>query len=206
MRPAINILIAILLFNFNTEAQQAKNKLFHEPGIYLGGNWSRDTKIILVPQTWVYINDFYIEARYNYEDVKTFSVHFGKPFNIEELKMEVTPTVGLVFGNFKGYSLGLNTDFSNSIFSGSSENQYCFSSVNDNFFFSWLKFAASVIKNFNAGASWQYTLDPFTSVFDVGPMFSFTKGAFELQFFAYNPWKENRYWQFGISYDMGLAK
>lgn len=198
----ISALVLTLLINFNSIAQE-KIKLLRDPGIYLGANWSKDTKISFVPQVWFYAGNFYIEGRYNYEDDKTYSIHLGRPVEIDELKMELTPTVGLVFGNYKGYSVGLNMDFSNSIFSGSAENQYVFSSVNPNFFFSWLKATTPVIKGFSLGGSWQYNLDPATHSFDAGPMISFAKNGFELEFFAYNVWKETRYWQCGVSFDLG---
>lgn len=198
----IHLLALTAILSLHSAAQE-KIKLLRDPGVYIGGNWSKDTKINFVPQVWFYAGNFYVEGRYNYEDAETYSLHLGRPVEIDELKMELTPTVGLVFGNFKGYSLGLNMDLSNSIFSGSAENQYCFSPVNTNFFFSWLKLATPVIKNFSLGGSWQYTLDPFTSVFDAGPMVSFAKNGFEVEFFAYNAWKDTRYWQFGVSFDLG---
>ena len=196
------IIMLILLLTFNLEAQKAKTRILRDPGIYLGGIWSKDSKMMFVPQAWFYAKDFYVETRYNYEEENTFSVHLGKPFEIEELKTEVTPTVGLVFGDYKGYSVGLNTDFYSSHLSGSTENQYVFSSVNTNFFFSWLKVTTPITKNFGIGGSWQYTQEPFESTFDAGPMISFTKNAFEFQLFSYNPWKDTRYWMFGISLDL----
>lgn len=202
----VKILLGAILFTGPTATGQEKIKLLSDPGVYIGGNWSRDTKMNFVPQVWFYAGNFYVEGRYNYEDEKTYSVHLGRPFEIPELKMEVTPTVGLVFGNFKGYSLGLNTDVSAPKIAMSSENQYCFSPVNTNFFFSWLKATTPVIKNFNLGASWQYNLDPSSHTFDVGPMISFSKNGFEFEFFAYNPWKETRYWQFGVSFDLGARE
>lgn len=196
------IAFALLIIGSKADAQIAKSKLFRDPGIYLGGNWSKGTEVTLVPQAWFYLNDFYIEARYNYEDEKSFSTHLGLPIDVPEINMEITPTVGLVFGNYEGMSIGLNTEFESPKFSFTTENQHCFSTFSPNFLFSWLIATTPVYKNLNAGASWQYTLEQSSSVFDVGPMVSFTKNAFELQFFAYNPWKQNRYWQFGISVDL----
>ena len=101
MKKIISFLIVFIGFVFPIEAQITRSKLFNSPGIYLGGNWSKNTKVSFVPQAWFYVHDFYVESRYNYEDENTFSIHLGKPFEIPELKMDVTPTAGLIFGNFK---------------------------------------------------------------------------------------------------------
>ena len=187
----------------SVNGQVAKTKLLKDPGVYVGGYWSKGTGITLVPQAWFFVSDIYVEARYNYEDEKSFSVHAGIPVDVPELNMAITPTLGLVFGNYEGYSIGLNTEFDSPKFSFTTENQHCFSTFSPNFLFSWLIATTPVYKNFNAGASWQYTLEQSSSVFDVGPMISYKKSAFELQLFAYNPWKQNRYWQFGVSFDLG---
>lgn len=203
----IKLFTVCLLMSFAAKTQVAKSKFFHDPGIYLGGNWSRDTKINFVPQVWVYPGDFYIEGRYNYEDEKTYSLHLGYPIEISGADMEVIPTAGFVFGNFKGYAVGLNSTFNSKYLTGFTENEYCFSSGNTNFFFSWAGLTTPVIGHFNVGASWQYTVQPFLSVLDAGPMISYKlpgkTGTFEVQLYSYNTWKEDRYWQFGISFSFG---
>ena len=199
-------LATILFINIGANSQAPKAKLLHDPGIYLGGYWSKTNNLNLIPQVWFYAGDFYIESRYNYEDENTFSVHLGKPVEIDELRMEVTPTVGLVFGNFKGYSIGLNAENSTPHLSAFAENEYCFSPTNTNFFFSWAGFTTPVVKNLAAGASWQYTLEPFSSVIDIGPMISYKKKRFGLELYSYNPWKANKYWQFGLSFDFASTE
>jgi hypothetical protein len=202
----IRIIVLFLLINTQAFSQAQENKLLHDPGVYLGGNWSKDVKLNFVPQVWFYAGDFYIEGRYNYEDEKTFSVHLGYPVEIDELKMELTPTAGLVFGNFKGYVLGMNGEYSSRYINGFAENEYCFSSVNTNFFFSWVGITTPLTKRLSLGGSLQYTLEPFNSVFDAGPMISWKKGLIQFEFYSYNPWKESRYWQFGISLDLGAKE
>ncbi len=143
-----------------------------------------------------------METRYNYEDEKTFSVHLGLPVEFNNDKGEVIPTVGLTFGNAKGYVLGLNGEFNSRHISWFAENEYFFSPRDPNFFFSWAGILAPVTKKIQFGGSWQYTLEPFYSVFDAGPMVEVRLARkIKLQLFSYNTWKDSRYWQVGLSFD-----
>src|SRR5688572_23477972 len=52
---------------------------------------------------------WYVEARYNYEEVNTFSLYFGRSFSDDaKLKYSVIPIIGAVGGQFNGGSAGFN--------------------------------------------------------------------------------------------------
>src|SRR5688572_15089237 len=51
----------------------------------------------------------YVEARYNYEDLNTFSFYIGRTFSgKDKLSYSLTPILGAVMGKFTGGSVGMN--------------------------------------------------------------------------------------------------
>jgi hypothetical protein len=54
-------------------------------------------------------HDGYAELRYNYDEVKTLSLYAGRAFSKKDsLSWSFTPMAGLLVGNWKGPSAGLN--------------------------------------------------------------------------------------------------
>src|SRR5687768_16049059 len=86
--------------------------------------------------------NWYAEARYNYEDIETFSLYLGKSFSGEKnLSYTLTPIAGAAIGRFRGISIGLNMDVEYGKFFFSAQSQYSLATDkgkgSDDFFYSW---------------------------------------------------------------------
>jgi hypothetical protein len=95
----------------------------------------------------------HLEARYNYEALKTGSVWLGYNFpNFsvgKELNFEVTPMLGGVFGDITGVAPGYYIEANyNETIKASTQGEYFFDAGNKsgNFFYSWSEFSASLPK------------------------------------------------------------
>jgi hypothetical protein len=96
----------------------------------------------------------HLEARYNYEELKTGSVWFGYNFSTgEKLKFEVTPMLGGVFGDITGIAPGYTITVRYGSIELSSQAEYFFdagTSAGD-FFYSWSELSASPADWFRVG-------------------------------------------------------
>ena len=85
-------------------------------------------------------NHLHLEARFNYEDLKTGSIFAGYNFSTgDSVEVNVTPILGGVFGNSNGVAPGFLFELNYRKISISSEGEYFFSSDDkeSNFFYSW---------------------------------------------------------------------
>lgn len=102
----------------------------------------------------------HLEARYNYEDLKTFSGWIGYNFyGGEEFEYFITPMVGGVVGRTNGIAPGLEFTFSYIGFELYSESEYLFDfeSKENNFFYSWTDLTYSPLDWLWFGISGQRT-------------------------------------------------
>jgi hypothetical protein len=102
----------------------------------------------------------HLEARYNYEDLKTVSAWIG--YNIsggEEFEYLITPMVGGAAGRTNGIATGLEFTFNFIGFELYSESEYLFDfeSSENNFFYSWTDFTYSPLDWLWVGLSGQLT-------------------------------------------------
>jgi hypothetical protein len=94
----------------------------------------------------------HLEARYNYEALKTGSVWTGynfRSFSIgNDLEVSVTPMLGGVFGDITGVAPGYSIGASYKIIKASTQGEYFFDAGNNSqdFFYSWSEFSASLPK------------------------------------------------------------
>jgi hypothetical protein len=94
----------------------------------------------------------HLEARYNYEALKTGSVWIGynsSSFCIgKDLEVRVTPMLGGVFGDITGIAPGYSIEASYKIIKASTQGEYFFDAGNNSqdFFYSWSEFSASLPK------------------------------------------------------------
>ena len=82
----------------------------------------------------------HLEARYNYEDLKTGSVWVGCNFSVgKKLKFEVTPMFGGVFGDISGIAPGYTITVSYVSIELSTQGEYFFDAGthSGDFFYSW---------------------------------------------------------------------
>jgi hypothetical protein len=96
----------------------------------------------------------HLEARYNYEELKTGSVWFGYNFSTgEKLKFEVIPMLGGVFGDITGIAPGYTITVRYRSIELSTQAEYFFdagTSAGD-FFYSWSELSASPADWFRVG-------------------------------------------------------
>lgn len=97
---------------------------------------------------------FHMEARYNYEDVKTASVFGGYRFEAgNKLIFGATPMIGIVFGNTNAVAPGLLIDITWEILDFYSESEYIFDfeGSENNYFYTWSELAVTPFENFRTG-------------------------------------------------------
>ena len=104
--------------------------------------------------------NLHLEARYNYEDLKTASAWVGyNVFGGDEFEYFITPMVGGAFGRTNGIAPGLEFTLSYAGFELYSESEYLFdfASSEYNFFYSWTDFTYSPLDWLWFGISGQRT-------------------------------------------------
>ena len=82
----------------------------------------------------------HLEARYNYEAIKTGSVWLGYNFSVgDKLKLEATPMIGGVFGDITGVAPGYMIGISYEPFEFYTQGEYFFDANihAGNFFYTW---------------------------------------------------------------------
>lgn len=103
----------------------------------------------------------HLEPRYNYEGQHTGSVFAGWKFGSEgNINWAVTPMIGIVFGNLKGFAPALELELSYKAFDFYTENEYVIDQAGSqyNFFYTWTELGFSPTKKFRTGISIQRTL------------------------------------------------
>jgi len=121
---------------------------------------------------------FHIEARYNYEALKTGSLFLGYNFSFgEKLEIGLTPMLGGVFGNTTGIAPGYTISASYGPIEFFTQGEYLFDTGNSsqNFFYTWSELSCSLTSWFKAGIAIDRTKTLGTSI-DIrrGPLIGFT--------------------------------
>lgn len=106
-----------------------------------------DANFYLIPDDFFVLPVFradrgklHLEARYNYEDLETFSAWVGYNFSGgNKLEYTITPMIGGVVGNSNGVAPGLELTLGLKSFELYSESEYFFDaeSTDNNFFYTW---------------------------------------------------------------------
>lgn len=102
----------------------------------------------------------HFEPRYNYEGQNTGSVFAGRKFESEgKINLAVTPMIGVVFGNLKGFAPALELELSYKAFDFYTENEYVIDQAGGmyNFFYTWTELGFSPVERFRTGISAQRT-------------------------------------------------
>ncbi len=148
---------------------------------------------------------WYAEARYNYEDVRTFSLYAGKVFSGKDnLSWSVTPMIGAIAGKMNGGSFGLNSAFSYGKFNFSSESQYSVSAATrqDNFFYNWSELWYEPFDWVYTGIAMQHTrMFASNSLVDPGVLLGFSYSQWSFPLYSFNPLSSQRYFVVGINWE-----
>lgn len=172
--------------------------------------WEEEKPITLVPIVHVQgARSWYGEARYNYEELGTFSLYAGRNFSKEykRFSYSLTPIAGAVVGKLKGGSFGLNAtlEFGDLFFSSQSQYTFCPSTNSENFLFSWAEVGYEPIKWFYFGFSVQHTYysRQDVTVLQHGGMIGFTAERWSFPVYGFNLLDASRYFVLGINLGLG---
>src|SRR5262245_17908711 len=132
----------------------------------------------------------HLEARYNYEDLKTGSAFIGRTFEFgKEVSGTVVPVIGLVLGRTDAVAPGVNLDLAwrRLAFSTESEVLIDLHDSNASFVYSWLETTIGVGGGLRLGVVGQHTKTYDTGL-DIqrGPMIEWSRGRGWLGFYGFN--------------------
>lgn len=149
--------------------------------------------------------NLHLEARYNYEDLKTFSGWVGYNFyGGEDFEYFITPMVGAAVGRTNGIVPGLEFTFSYIGFELYSESEYLFdfASSEYNFFYSWTDLTYSPLDWLWFGISGQITKTNETELeTDRGVILGFAYKNFEITGYFYNAFTDDVFFMLALTTD-----
>jgi hypothetical protein len=148
--------------------------------------------------------NWYAEARYNYEDMETFSLYLGRSFSGEKsIAYSFTPMVGVSMGKFKGISTALNVDLELDQFFFSAQSQYSRSTPkgkgSDDFFYSWSEAGYQPLNWLYAGASFQQTYTEYERLLEPGVLLGFSFSRFSIPVYGFDLFNNSRYFIIGFT-------
>jgi hypothetical protein len=134
----------------------------------------------------------HLEARYNYEDLKTASAFIGRRFDFvdEDVHGSLVPIFGLVFGNTAGMAPGVNIDFTWQPFALSSESELVIDlpDSQESFLYSWIEATLEPVPGVRLGVAGQRTKTRETGLeIRRGPMLALAHKQAWLAFYWFNP-------------------
>jgi len=157
-------------------------------------------------------SNWYAEARYNYEDLETFSLYLGKAFiigNKNDLSFSLVPMLGGSVGRFNGISTGLNIDLEYDKFFFSSQSQYsrATNQCSQSFTYSWSELGYQSLKWLYAGLSVQHTYGRVIgNELQPGVMIGFTFNRFTIPVYTFEPFNSGRNFIVGLTMEWKHAK
>jgi len=133
----------------------------------------------------------HLEARYNYEAIKTGSFWLGYNFSVgKKLALEAAPMIGGVFGDITGIAPGYTISISYEPFELFTQGEYFFDAAihAGNFFYSWSELSCAPVTWFRAGIVVDRT-KAFGSNFDIrrGPLIGFKYKKVDLTTYWLSP-------------------
>jgi hypothetical protein len=201
----LTIVFLMLTGTFFCKAQ-TDTKLFHDAGMYTTLYWANHEQTTVTPQVWVSLKNYYLEARYNYEDLQTFSLYFGKSFALGKRDIaEITPLIGGVAGKVNGISPAFNFSLDYLKFSIVSQTQYTFDlqHYSSSFFYDWTNFSFGIYKNLGLGGSIMTCIPQSGKTsFTAGPIINFRLKHLFLEAYSYDFGRERPLWALGIQYTL----
>ena len=147
--------------------------------------------------------NLHLEARYNYEDLKTFSGWVGYNFfGGDEFEYFITPMLGAAIGRTDGIAPGLEFTLGYAGFELYSESEYLFdfASSEFNFFYNWTDFTYSPLDWLWFGISGQMTKVIDTELeTDRGLMLGAEYRNFEITGYFYNAFTDDAFFMLALS-------
>lgn len=149
-------------------------------------------------------NNWYGEARYNFDELNTFSFYAGKKFSGgNNFSWEATPVVGGLMGQMTGGALGMNFEMGYKRLFLLSQSQYCFSIENndDKYFYNWLEMGVEATGWLYAGLALQQTnIYRTEGKMEPGCMIGFSIKNWTIPLYAFNTSEQERYFVLGLTW------
>jgi len=147
----------------------------------------------------------HLEARYNYEELKTGSVWLGWNFGTgKKLQFEVTPMLGGVFGDITGIAPGYTITIRYKPFELSTQGEYFFDAgtSSGNFFYSWSELSASPADWLRLGIVVERTqVSGFSSDVRRGPLVGFKYKEVDLTMYWLAPGSDEATFVFAVTFN-----
>jgi hypothetical protein len=149
--------------------------------------------------------NWYAEARYNYEELQSFSLYIGRNYTKEykRLSYSLTPIVGAIVGRFTGGSSGINAtlEFDDLFFYSQSQYTFAAKAPENDFMFSWSEVGYKPSSWFYFGYSLQHTHYRKSSINLLvnGMVIGFNAGKWTFPVYGFNLFNNQRYFVIGIN-------
>jgi hypothetical protein len=197
----INLFIMIILLS-NTAYSQATAGF--EQLDYVGNRGPSPTSSILVPRLYYRsTGNWYGEARYNYEEVKTLSLYAGRTFSKEDsLSWSFTPVAGILLGGLKGSAAGLNiaVNYGKWYFSSALQSVFSWENKHDDFIYSWSELGYQATPRLYMGLVLQQTrLYDRNNKWEPGVQIGILLYKWTFPVYAFNPMSRDRHLVIGVT-------
>ena len=163
-QPAVLAMVVLLSgYLFGQEPPAAAPAAAKDPWAYnltVDGYIVPDSQSYVDPVFTADRNWLHLEARYNYENLRTGSLWVGYNFSAgKKLILEVTPMIGGVFGRTNGIAPGCEASLTYKRIELSIANEYVFDTTHKsgNFYYSWPQLTYSPLDWFRVGLVAQHT-------------------------------------------------
>jgi hypothetical protein len=154
--------------------------------------------------------NWYGEARYNYEELQTFSLYGGKTFSRKgDLSYSATPLIGGLLGKMNGGSVGLNMDldFENVFFSTVSQYSFSLEDRNNKFFYSWTELGYQAMPWLYGGMAVQQTnIIRSAGRLEPGCMLGLSIRNWTVPFYVFNPAGKEMNFVLGFNWEWAKTK
>jgi len=136
-------------------------------------------------------NRLHLEARYNYENLRTCSLWLGYNFSTgKNVELSITPMIGGVFGRTNGIAPGFEASLNYKKFELSVSNEYVFDTTHQSasFYYSWPQLTYSPVDWLRVGAVAQHSRTYHTAV-DIqrGFLVGVPHKKWEITTYVFNP-------------------
>ncbi|HET7872329.1 MAG TPA: hypothetical protein VFL42_07435 [Terriglobales bacterium] len=194
-------LAAVVLLNNYLTAQRIPHPAPAGPSDNSKIPWTYNITVdgYVVPNDQSYVDPIFsadrkwlhLEARYNYENLRTGSAWMGYNFHAgKTLGLNITPMLGVVFGRTDGIAPGCEASLTYKKVELSISNEYVFdlSGESGSFYFSWPQLTYSPVEWFRVGAVAQHTKAYRTDLsIQSGFLIGFSHKKWEFTTYVLNP-------------------
>lgn len=203
MKIIFNIIVCIYLFSSFSFAQDKDSGIDDNWEFNVESNFYFQDPFFILPVLKADYNRIHLEARYNYEELKTFSAWAGYNFSGgENFEYEIIPMAGFITGRIKGFAPGLRLTLGYSGFEFSSESEYVFDSESkeNNYYYNFTDLSFSPADWLYFGLSLQRTRVYNTELeYQPGVLAGVSYENLDMTVYFFAPEDEDKYFLMSLS-------